>query len=413
MKVLYSVFIFLFRLGIAISALWNEKAKAWIGGRKNFFKELESEFSAKKQTIWIHCASAGEFEQGKPVIERLKEHYPSYPIVVSFFSPSGFGVGKKYGLADHIVYLPLDTPANAKRFVEIINPTLVVFIKYDYWYFHLKEVAAKKIPLLLASAIFRKQSIFFKPYGSLHRSMLYFFQHIFVQDKSSKEALRTINVDNCSVAGDTRFDRVTEIAAKAERLDKIENFVANNKILVAGSTWPDDEKLLEVLLDKNSDLKIIIAPHEINKSHILQLQALFPSAILYSQMGENQDSKILIVDNIGMLSRLYRYAALTYIGGGFNKSGIHNTLEAAVWGKPVIFGPNYKKFKEAKELIEKGAAYSINNSEELNTIAERWLKNSEAYNKASLAAELYVKDNTGATQKIVDYIQENRLLTTP
>lgn len=412
MKVLYSIFIAIFRLGIGISTLWSKKAKAWVDGRKQLFEDLETRLAKREKTIWVHCASAGEFEQAKPVIQQLKSDFPTYPIVVSFFSPSGFFVGKNLKAADHITYLPLDTASNAARFIDIINPKLVLFIKYDYWYFHLKAVCDRNIPLLLASAIFREQSVFFKWYGGLHRKMLQFFQQIFVQDLASKDALKKINVHHCSVAGDTRFDRVTAIALKGERLEKIEDFVGSEKVFIAGSTWPDDEKLIQSLAEKCRELKFIIAPHEVNAGYIQQLQRYFPKAVLYSQLPDKTGSKILIIDNIGMLSRLYRYATISYIGGGFNKSGIHNTLEAAVWGKPVLFGPNYQKFKEAKELLKAGGAFSIQNSEGLIITIKHLLQNAEALTKASDAANIYVKNNTGATQTIIAYVQENRLLTT-
>lgn len=412
MKVLYSIFIAIFRLGIGISTLWSKKAKAWVDGRKQLFEDLETRLAKREKTIWVHCASAGEFEQAKPVIQQLKSDFPTYPIVVSFFSPSGFFVGKNLKAADHITYLPLDTASNAARFIDIINPKLVLFIKYDYWYFHLKAVCDRNIPLLLASAIFREQSVFFKWYGGLHRKMLQFFQQIFVQDLASKDALKKINVHHCSVAGDTRFDRVTAIALKGERLGKIEDFVGSEKVFIAGSTWPDDEKLIQSLAEKCRELKFIIAPHEVNTGHIQQLQRYFPKAVLYSQLPDKTGSKILIIDNIGMLSRLYRYATISYIGGGFNKSGIHNTLEAAVWGKPVLFGPNYQKFKEAKELLKAGGAFSIQNSDGLIITIKHLLQNAEALTKASDAANIYVKNNTGATQTIIAYVQENRLLTT-
>ena len=411
-KVLYSIFIAIFRLGIGISTLWSKKAKAWVDGRKQLFEDLETTLVKREKTIWVHCASAGEFEQAKPVIQQLKSDFPAYPIVVSFFSPSGFFVGKNLKAADHITYHPLDTASNAARFIDIINPKLVLFIKYDYWYFHLKAVCDRNIPLLLASAIFREQSVFFKWYGGLHRKMLQFFKQIFVQDLASKDALKKINVHHCSVAGDTRFDRVTAIALKGERLEKIEGFVGSEKVFIAGSTWPDDEKLIQSLAEKCRELKFIIAPHEVNAGHIQQLQRYFPNAVLYSQLPDKTGSKILIIDNIGMLSRLYRYATISYIGGGFNKSGIHNTLEAAVCGKPVLFGPNYQKFKEAKELLKAGGAFSIQNSDGLIITIKHLLQNAEALTKASDAANIYVKNNTGATQTIIAYVQENRLLTT-
>jgi 3-deoxy-D-manno-octulosonic-acid transferase len=413
LKVLYFIFVRLLRIGIWIAALWNGKAATWIKGRANLFENLEKSFKNTEPTIWMHCASAGEFEQGKPVLQSLKAQFPAYPVVVSFFSPSGYASGKKFSGADHIVYLPLDTSGNAQKFIEIINPALVVFVKYDYWYHHLKTVAHKKIPLLMVSAIFREKGIFFKWYGGLHREMLSFFTQIFVQDDYSKELLSNIGIRHVAVSGDTRFDRVSTIASKAEGLSEIEDFIQGKKVLIAGSTWPDDERLIHDAAKHLPELKIIIAPHEVHKEHIEQLQNLFPKAALYSKLHEKKESGVLIIDNIGMLSKLYRYATVTYIGGGFNKSGIHNTLEAAVWGKPVVIGPNYEKFKEAKELIACGGAFSIHSAKSLISVLQAILNNKEYLDKSSAAARDYVSANTGATQQILKYIQENRLLTTP
>ncbi len=412
MLFLYNLFIAVSRIGIGIAANWNNKAKLWIEGRKNLFSNLQASIPANEKTIWMHCASAGEFEQGKPVLEKLREKYPYHKVLITFFSPSGYSIGKKYEGAHYIFYLPLDTKKNAKRFVQIVQPKLVVFVKYEYWYHHLKAVADQKIPLLLISSIFRKRQVFFKWYGEFYRNILKLFTKIFVQDEDSKQLLHFINIKHCSVNGDTRFDRVATIAGNANPLDNISKFIGSSKVIVAGSTWPDDEQLLTYLNSIN-DCKLIIAPHEINPAHLEKTGTLFPASVLYSKMNEHTNSKVLVVDNIGMLSRLYQYATITYIGGGFNKSGIHNTLEAAVWSKPVIFGPNYQKFKEAKELIEEGAAFSIENETELKEVVQKLFTNIERLKESSVAAGLYVQKNRGATEKIVSYIQENRLLTTP
>lgn len=412
MLLLYNLFIAFSRIGIGIAAGWNSKARLWVAGRKKFFSNLQASIPANEKIIWMHCASAGELEQGKPVLEKLKEDYPNHKVLVTFFSPSGYSVGKKYVGADHIFYLPLDTQKNAKRFVQIVQPKLVIFVKYEYWYHHLKAVADQKIPLLLISSIFRKRQVFFKWCGGFYRNILKLFTKIFVQDKDSKELLHSIGIKHCSVNGDTRFDRVATIAGNADPIENISNFIKSSKVIIAGSTWPDDEQLLTYLNSIN-DYKLIIAPHEINPTHLKNISKLFPASVLYSKLNDHTKSKVLVIDNIGMLSRIYQYATITYIGGGFNKSGIHNTLEATVWSKPVIFGPNYQKFKEAKELIEEGAAFSVENETELKEVVQKLLTDIERLKQSSVAAGLYVQKNRGATEKIISYIHENRLLTTP
>ncbi len=410
---MYNLFIYAYRLGIGVAALWNKKAKLWISGRENLIKNLKAELAGCENVVWIHCSSAGEFEQGKPILERIKNDFPLYTILVTFFSPSGLQAAKNYKRADVITYLPLDTANNAANFLSVVQPKLVIFVKYDYWYHHLNAIAKRNIPLILISAIFRENSIFFKPYGSLHRKMLSFFSWVFVQDKLSKDLLSKIEINHCSVAGDTRFDRVKTIANNFTSLPVIEKFIANKMVVVAGSTWYEDELLLSEI-KTSENLKLIVAPHEINKAHLEKLFNLFPQAVAHSQIENVADLcsiQVLIIDNIGMLSRLYHYATVAYIGGGFNKSGIHNTLEAAVWGKPILFGPNFQKFKEAKDLINEGAAFSITTKEELCSRVNQFLIDPSEREKSGQASEKYVAAQTGATHKIMQYIQENRLLT--
>lgn len=434
---LYNIFIQLYVLGIRIASLWNKKAKQWIEGRKNLFEGLEQKIKHDDKIIWVHCASAGELEQGKPVIEKLKNIYPSHKILISFFSPSGYEAAKKYAPADVITYLPADTNRNAKRFVELAHPQLVVFVKYEYWFHHSNAIALRQIPLIMISAIFRKEQLFFKWYGKFYRQILFLFRHIFVQDKNSLTLLHANAINHGSVAGDTRFDRVKKIADGFSELALIKAFVGKNQTIVAGSTWSDDEKILSNY-SKARNTKMIIAPHEIKADHIHQLQKNFPDSILYSEMkdvlstahhpnislwnsiNEQQQkdvqqkieqAKTLIIDNVGMLSRLYHYGTITFVGGGFTKSGIHNTLEAAVYGKPIFFGPNYQKFKEAKDLIAVGGACSISTSEEFKIKTDHLLNDPETLSKAGEASKKYVEENTGATKKILQFIQEKRLLT--
>lgn len=414
MKLLYNFFIGAYRILIAFVALWNKKAQEWTRGQKNLFNELERRIDPADSYIWMHCASAGEFEQGKPVLEALKAQYPHYKVLITFFSPSGYQSGKKYKGADLISYLPLDTKRNAGKFLQVVNPQLVIFVKYEYWYHHLKAVADRRIPLLLVSSIFRKSQVFFKSYGGFYRNILNLYNWIFVQEEESVQLLKSIGINHCSIGGDTRFDRVSAIVQNFTELEHISRFAGSDKVLIAGSTWPDDEGLIaDFYKEYANKLKLIIAPHEINKGHIDHLFKLFPDALAYSEIESKglNNSPVLIIDNVGMLSRLYHYATITYIGGGFNKSGIHNTLEAAVWGKPVIFGPNYQKFKEARELVSVGAGFSVTTATELKQHATALLQNDALLSQSSQSAREYVQANKGATGKIMEYIQENRLLT--
>jgi len=414
--ILYNFFIQCYQLAVSLATFWNPKARQWVNGRENLFQELKKQIKPSDQVIWMHCASAGEFEQGKPVIEHLKKIYSHKKIMVSFFSPSGYAAGKRYDKADLICFLPLDTKKNAEHFLKIVKPQLVVFVKYEYWYHHLKEVRGNNIPLLLISAIFRKDQVFFKNYGSFHRKILQLYSNIFVQNEESKSLLSAIGIP-CVINGDTRFDRVTAIAARFANsnpadIEFVKMFATSSKVLIAGSTWPEDEKIIAWVLSKVPFIKLIIAPHEIDEDRIKSLEILFPNSIRHSVFKEKlQEANGLIIDNVGLLSQIYQYATITYIGGGFNKSGIHNTLEAAVWGKPVIFGPNYKKFKEAKELIKAGASFSISNANEMNDLVDALLSDDTKLNKSGEAAKNYVLNNRGATEKIIAYIQENRLLT--
>jgi 3-deoxy-D-manno-octulosonic-acid transferase len=410
--ILYNLFIRFYLLALRLASLRHKKAAEWIGGRKDLFLRLKSQLKPGDRIIWVHCASAGELEQGKPVIELMRERFPDHRILLSLFSPSGYAVARKYSGVDLITYFPADTPGNARQFLELTRPELVIFVKYEFWYHHLKAVDERKIPLLLVSAIFRKDQVFFKWYGQFFKKLLFFFRHIFVQDLASKELLKSAGINQVSVAGDTRFDRVIRVVDSFSRLPVIPEFIGTTgKVIVAGSTWPDDEHLFtSVVQDK--EVKLIIAPHEIHEAHLQSIETIFPGSLRFSKWNERSgDPQVLIIDNIGMLSRLYHYATITYVGGGFNKSGIHNTLEAAVHSKPVLFGPNYEKFREARELIAAGAAFSIGTAEELKIKTDQLLHDPDYLMKAGLSAKNYVAGHTGATETILRFIQENRLLT--
>ncbi len=420
----YNIFLVLYRAGIGIASLWNPKAKKWLNGRSKIFTGLKSAIgNSKSKIIWIHCSSLGEFEQGRPVIERIKALSSGHKILLTFFSPSGYEVKKDNAGADYIFYMPMDSIKNAQKFLDLLNPSLILFIKYDYWYHYLNEIKKRRINCLLISAVFRKEQLFFKSYGVLQRKMLNCFTQIFVQNEESKKLLKTIGIQNCTVSGDTRFDTVIEIAEKFESIPIIEKFIGESKCIVAGSTWKQDEKALqEVFAELNdTNLKLIIAPHEIHKTHLDDLKKLFPQSFRFSELNQNPKpetgnpkattSNTLIIDSIGMLSRLYKYAYITYVGGGFTRDGVHNVLEAAVYGKPVVFGKNYKKYKEAIDLIESEAAKVFSNEEELYQILITLLNDKDDYRQKCHASKNYVLENKGATEKILGYIEENRLLT--
>ncbi len=401
-----------------IAALFNPKARKWLKGRKDIFHRLQQALPAGEKIIWIHCASLGEFEQGRPVMERLKTEFPRYKILLTFFSPSGYEAQKNYAGADWIFYMPMDGPLNAKKFLEIVRPSLVIFVKYEFWYYYLKKFKYRQVPLLLISAFFRKDMASFKWYGGLQQKMISRFDRIFVQNQSSKKLLDEMGLDKIvTISGDTRFDRVISIADKAEPLPFIEKFIDGKQAIVAGSTWPEDDIILQktMSLVNDDELKLIIAPHEINKKQLDRTLELFPGAILYSDYAQSlpdrQAGNILVIDNIGMLSRLYKYAFITYVGGGFIKSGIHNVLEPAVYHKPVTWGPFYKKYYEAIELENAKGGFVVNDEAELANCWKKLIGSSIDYTHAAAAAGNYVKENAGATRIIIKYIQENRLLT--
>lgn len=408
---MYNISVRLYQLAILIASLFNKKAKLWLEGRKDIFNRLQNAVGNGEKIIWMHCASLGEFEQGRPVLEQLRLQYPQHRLLLTFFSPSGYEIRKNYIGVDWVFYLPLDTRTNARQFIHIVKPSLSIFVKYEYWYHYLHQLHQKNIPVILISAIFREHAPFFKWYGSVHRKMANYFHHLFVQNPESYERITTIvPAEKVSLAGDTRFDRVKTIADSFEPLPLIEQFITNKKILVAGSTWPEDELALKKLMESQADLALIMAPHEITDTHLRFLKETFGEASLYSELlkanSGASSSRVLIIDNIGMLSKLYYYSLVSYIGGGFNKSGIHNTLEAAVYGKPVLFGPNYQKFAEAAGLIKNKAAFSYTTGTELITLTQSLLNNKELLIEYSRNAGAFVTSNTGATGLILSWLKK-------
>lgn len=434
--IFYHVFLLLYKTGIRLIAPWNRKAKLWLEGRRGIFERMRVELGSlggsggvgaggassggagAAPVIWMHCASLGEFEQGRPVLEELRRGARGCRIVLSFFSPSGYTTKKDYAGADHVFYLPLDSPANARQFIDLVQPTLVLWVKYDYWYYFLAELKKRKIPTLLVSGVFRPDQPFFRWYGRLHRYMLECFTHLFVQTEASRTLLGKLRLtEQVSVSGDTRFDRVIEIAATGEPLPSIAAFCGSRPVVVAGSTWEEDEEELDHYANTHPELRFIIAPHEIGEDRIREVEHLFRHSIRYSQLdgkppvpGSWPEPNVLIIDNIGMLSRLYRYATIAYVGGGFGDDGVHNVLEAAVYGKPVVFGPVIEKYIEAVELTESGGGVIIDSALEAEKVFDRLLANPEECGEIGEASLAYVHSKKGATEKIVRYISVQKYL---
>lgn len=405
MLFLYDLGIRFYYLLILVISPLNKKANRWLSGRKNIFQHIKNVVKNDSHPIWFHFASLGEFEQGRPVLETVKQRYPNQSIIVTFFSPSGYEVRNNYELADHVFYLPLDTKKNATRFIKIIKPDAAIFTKYEYWYHYFNQLQRNNIPLLLISGLFRTNQPFFKWYGGLHRKMLSKVSHFFVQNKQSRELLTGINIKNVSVTGDTRFDRVIKNSANVQNIPMLDNFLQNSRVFIAGSTWVPDEEIILPLTSLYPDWKFIIAPHEVHPPRISQLEVMFTDCVKYSELNDLSQHQVLIVDNIGMLSALYQYGDIAYIGGGFGQ-GIHNTQEAAAFGLPVIFGPRYRKFREALELVEAGAFFPVRNSEEITTVMQT-LTVPEETKRCGDLARAYIMANAGATDLIMDYLERS------
>ena len=403
MRFLYNTFIYIYIGILHLISPFNKKIKTMLKGEKECFDKLKS-INQNDKIAWFHCASLGEFEQGRPLLEEVKKHFPNHKILLSFYSPSGYEAKKDYSLADYIVYLPNDTRKNAKKFVSIVNPDLIFFIKYEFWYNYILELKGRR--LFQVSLILRENQYFFTWYGKWFAKQLKNFEHFFVQNQQTATLLNKIGYKNITISGDTRFDRVMTIANNAKSFQDIEEFCqGDKKIILAGSSWLADEKIIEKAI-KNLDIKLIIAPHIVEQSHINEIQELFPQAILYSELAENKkESNILIINCIGILSNLYQYCDIAYIGGGFGV-GIHNTLEAATFGKPICFGTNYQKFQEAIDLINLKAAYSISNEEELKEILSSLLSDKEKYEKSAKASKNYVQEKIGACKKIIEHLKK-------
>lgn len=409
MSVLYNLIIRIVSVLFSIAALFHTKAKQFVTGRKNLFSQLENDFSNQPNVIWVHCASLGEFEQGRPLIECIKEYHPTYKILLTFFSPSGYEVQKNYQHADYVYYLPWDVPKNAKRFVAIVQPVAAIFIKYEFWYNYCHELKQQHVPILSVSSIFRKEQLFFKPYGKFYQRILFMFSYFFVQNDVSIKLLHSIGLDNCMLAGDTRFDRVNQIVKQGTEIPVAEKFKDGQKLMVVGSCWQEDMDVLAPFINENFyQAKFIIAPHEITDDFINSIEeSVMVKSIRFSKATATDDLseyQVLIIDNIGMLSRLYRYGEFAYVGGGFGK-GLHNILEAACYGVPIFFGnKNYDKYEEANELIMRGGAFEVSDYTDLRTKYEM-INLPENFLLACDVTKVYVEENLGATDKIMDYLK--------
>ena len=424
MYFLYNILVFAVRFILKIAALFTKKIRLFIDGRKETASKIQHVISKTDQVIWMHCASLGEFEQGRPILEKLKVQYPTHKLVLTFFSPSGYEVVKNYKMADVICYLPLDSRQNAKNFLDMVHPELAVFVKYEFWPNILKELEIRKVKTILVSAIFREDQAFFKWYGGWMRKSLNAFEHFFVQDENSKTLLNGINFSNVSVSGDTRFDRVYEITKQDNQLSFIEEFKNDNYTLVAGSTWKEDEELLVDYINSSAseNEKFIIAPHNINSEDIQRLKnSISKRTALFSEKSfrktdlaqsekaleehKLKDLQVYIIDTVGLLTKIYSYADVAYVGGGYTKSGVHNVLEPATFGVPIIIGPNYHKFIEAVDLVNAEACFVVNESKKLSVLLKKLFKSKQNRDKAGNTALKYVIEKTGATDKILYYLK--------
>ena len=406
-SLIYNLSIRLYGAGISIASLFTLKARQFLRGRRNWQQRLADSLPGDAPLIWFHAASLGEFEQGRPLIESIRTSHPQYKILLSFFSPSGYEIRKNYAGADYICYLPLDTAANARRFIETARPSMVFFIKYEFWFNYLRQIRQHNIPLYYVSAIFRSNQHFFQPWGGWFRKQLQNVNWFFVQNKNSLKLLSSLGLQNASVCGDTRFDRVWSVAQERKAFPQVAAFAEGQRVLLAGSTWPaDEELLLAVLRHHPKEFRCIIAPHEIDSQRIDDFIRKAPvKCIRYSRLSDEEtiSADVLIIDNIGILLHLYQYAHAAYIGGGFGKN-IHNILEAATFGKPVVFGPNYRKFQEAHELLALRGAFCVHRIEEAEEILLRLFRDDAFHKAASQVCSAYVQQNLGGTKHILHHV---------
>lgn len=399
---MYTIAIYLYALAVRLASLTNRKARLMIKGHRKTWRTLRDHAKERQHYVWFHAASLGEFEQGRPLMERLRREHPEKRILLTFFSPSGYEVRKDYAGADLVCYLPFDTPLNARRFVRLVQPEKAFFIKYEFWHHYIDELHRAGVPVYSVSSIFRNDQIFFRPYGRGYARVLHHFNHFFVQNEASRRLLNSLGVTQVSVTGDTRFDRVIDIRNQAKSLPLAAALTGDSRTIVAGSTWPPDEEILIPYFNRHPELKLIIAPHEVNEERLRSIeQRLKRPALRYSQATPESSAQAdcLIIDGYGLLSSLYRYATLAYVGGGFGV-GIHNVPEAAVYGVPVFFGPNNQRFREARDLINEGGSFEVTSADDFQAQADRLLADERAIDQSGQAAGDYIRRNSGATEAI-------------
>ena len=411
---MYNILLYIFELGIFVASFFSKKVKLMWKGERDAFRVLKEKVDPNADYAWFHAASLGEFEQGRPIIEEMRKVYPDRKILLTFFSPSGYEVRKNYEYADIVCYLPIDTPTNAIRFLRLVRPTVAFFIKYEFWYNYMHILRHRGVPVYSVSSIFRKDQIFFRWYGKAYSHVLKCVTHFFVQNEESKRLLATLGITNVDVTGDTRFDRVAQIALQSKQIPAVEHFVGDAPVFIAGSSWLPDEQVFLPYLEKHREWKIIIAPHVIAENHLESIMQLLHGrkAIRYTQLNENanqllKEAEVLIIDCFGLLSSIYKYGTVAYVGGGFGV-GIHNLPEAAVWNLPVIFGPNNKKFQEAQELKACQGGYEISNAEDFRVVMDRFINEPDTLKKAADAAGNYVKSQSGATEKLLQLIRNSK-----
>jgi len=414
-QALYNVLSYVGQAAIWPTQFFSKKMRLFVQGRTSVFNTLTNHLSHEDETIWFHCASLGEFEQGLPILNALKEKLPNAIIVLTFFSPSGYEIKKDTPLANVVTYLPIDTPSNAKRFVEIVKPTMVFFVKYEFWPNYLKELKKRNTPTFLVSGLFRKEQNFFKTNATFLRSALTTFQHFFVQDANSIKLLQQIGFDNVTESGDTRFDRVSHQIEIDNRLDFMESFVGNRLCLVCGSTWPEDEKVLLPFINSalERNMKVVVAPHQIEIDKIKSFQnQLTVSSITYSnhQKGDLENASVLIVDTIGLLSKIYSYASIAYVGGAMGSSGLHNILEPATFGVPIVIGKEYNKFPEALKLEDLAGLYSVHDAQTCSEILNKLADNEKFREQTGMICGHYINSNTGATRIIMEHLHRDGLI---
>lgn len=403
---MYSFVIYAYLLAVKIVSLFDKKVRLMVKGHAQVFRILRQQIKDDEKYIWFHAASLGEFEQGRPLIERIRKQYPQYKILLTFFSPSGYEVRKNYQGADVICYLPFDTPTNVHRFMKLAHPCMAFFIKYEFWQNYLKALQHRHIPVYSVSSIFRKEQVFFRWYGGRYYKVLTRFTHLFVQNEVSQQLLATLNIHNVTVVGDTRFDRVVEIMQQAKQLPLVEAFKQDHLVFVAGSSWPPDEEIFIEYFNRNPELKLIIAPHVIGENHLTEIIGrLKRPYVRYTQATEEnvKQADCLIIDCFGLLSSIYRYGEIAYVGGGFGV-GIHNVLEAAVFGIPVMFGPNNKRFQEAQQLLQLQGSFEIQGTDDFNALMDKFLTNTDFRLETGRKAGHYVNGNAGAADKVMSMV---------